>query len=177
MREAANIKQYRSSNTDQAITRPAVNDRVDWDHIKKEEIKMTTGSNMNRRSFLTRTAVVGGIAGAAPMFLPHNAFGANDRIVIGSIGVGKMGSGQLKKLHKRSGVAIGAVADVYLPRAQKMAEMVNAEAYQDYRKLLERNDIDGVVIATPLHWHALNCIHAAQAGKHIYCQKPMTHSI
>ncbi|MFO7905864.1 MAG: Gfo/Idh/MocA family oxidoreductase [Pirellulaceae bacterium] len=138
---------------------------------------MTKGSNMNRRSFLKQTAIVGGVVGAAPMILPHNAFGANDRIVVGSIGVGKMGSGQLKKLHKRSGVVIGAVADVYLPRAQQRAEMVNADAYQDYRKLLERDDIDGVVIATPLHWHALNCIHAAQAGKDIYCQKPMTHNV
>jgi predicted dehydrogenase len=73
---------------------------------------------------------------------------------------------------------IAAIADVYLPRAHKVAESVGAEhVYHDYRELLQRKDIDAVVVATPHRWHALNCIHAAQAGKDIYCEKPLTYTI
>jgi predicted dehydrogenase len=125
----------------------------------------------SRRRFLQASAVA-----AAPLFIPARAFGANERIVIGGIGVGNQGSSVIRSLAKRASVA--AIADVYLPRAEQVAAEVGAgSVHQDYRHLLDRKDIDAVVVATPHHWHALCCIHAAQAGKDIYCEKPLAYSI
>ena len=127
-----------------------------------------------RRDFLRTGAAAGSVALALPWLVPARVFGANDRVVLGGIGVGNMGS-ELARGFSRT-CAIAALADVYLPRAEKVAESVGARhVYQDYRKLLERKDIDAVIVATPHGWHALNCIHAAQAGKDIYCEKPLRH--
>jgi len=96
--------------------------------------------------------------------------------VVGIIGVGNRSRALLGGLKGR--VDIAAVADVYLPRAQEVAESVGAKhVYQDYRELLDQKDIDAVVIATPHRWHALNSIHAAQASKDIYCEKPLSYTI
>ncbi|HEX73354.1 MAG TPA: hypothetical protein ENN65_08580 [Candidatus Hydrogenedentes bacterium] len=105
-------------------------------------------------------------------------------IGIGMIGVGGMGMshvGELVDKEKRGeAVAIRAVCDVYEWRKKQAVARVQettgraVEAYTDYLKLLERDDIHAVVIATPDHWHALNSIHALEAGKDVYCQKPMT---
>ena len=124
---------------------------------------------------------------ASPLILPgrvlgmNGAPGANDRINIGVIGVGIRGSslaGRLAEGALARQCRIAAICDVYLPRAREVAESLGVEAvYQDYREMLDRDDIDAVVVATPLHWHALNCIHAAQAGKDIFCEKPLTYSI
>lgn len=135
-----------------------------------------TDKRISRRSFSKRAiAGVAGIAGA-PMFLPQAAKGANDTIGIGIIGAG-VRAPQLTGGMSRGGKIL-AVCDVDLGRARALAERVDVEdVYQDYRKLLERKDIDAVAIVTPLHWHALQCIHAAQAGKDIFCEKPLAHSI
>lgn len=130
----------------------------------------------NRREFLRTGAAAGWAAATLPWLIPARALGANDRVVLGGIGVGNMGS-ELARGFSRT-CAIAAIADVYLPRAEKMAQSVGApHVYQDYRHLLERKDIDAVIVATPHGWHALNCIHAAQAGKDIYCEKPLTYTI
>ncbi len=131
-----------------------------------------------RRRFLQTTAATGLSAVAAPCIVPSHAFGANDRVVLGAIGVGKRGGmGQLGR-DFASRARYAAVADVYLPRAHAFAKSSGAQhVYHDYRELLERNDVDAVVIATPHRWHAINSIHAAQAGKDIYCEKPQTYSI
>ena len=115
-------------------------------------------------------------AGTAPLFIPARAFGANERIVIGGIGVGNQGSGLVSSFAKR--VSVAAISDVYLPRAEEVAGKFGAgSVHQDYRAMLDRKDIDAVIVATPHHWHALCCIHAAQAGKDIYCEKPLAYSI
>jgi predicted dehydrogenase len=137
-------------------------------------------TTLHRRGFL-RSGLSTGLgaavaAGTAPMFIPARAFGANERIVMGGIGVGNQGSGLVGSFAKRASMA--AISDVYLPRAQKIAASVKAaDVYQDYRALLDRKDIDAVIVATPHHWHALCCIHAAQAGKDMYCEKPLAYSI
>ena len=102
--------------------------------------------------------------------------GANDRIVLGAIGVGRQGLhvlNHLAGLHTR----FAAIADVDLNRANQVAEHHDVDVYQDYRELLDRDDIDAVLVASPDHWHALHTIHAAQAGKDIYCEKPLTLTI
>jgi len=142
---------------------------------------MSRGSNTTRRGFLQQTVVLGGGMMAAPYIIPRHVLasaeqpGANERIGLGGIGIGRQGSGVLRGASRQGRVV--AIADVNLPRAQKTAEGYKAEAYQDYRKLLDRKDIDAIVTATPDHWRALVCIHACQAGKDIYAEKPMTLTI
>lgn len=128
------------------------------------------------RSSLTAGLGAAVASGTAPLFIPARAFGANERIVLGGIGVGGQGSSLARSFAKLASLA--AISDVYLPRAEKLAgELRAGGVHQDYRALLDRKDIDGVIVATPHHWHALCCIHAAQAGKDIYCEKPLAYSI
>jgi predicted dehydrogenase len=102
-----------------------------------------------------------------------------DKIVVGFIGVGGMGTGLIDTFSKLPDVEIAAVCDVYeshVHRAQRAAGQ-KAEAYGDFRRVLDRKDIDAVVIATPDHWHAIPTILACQAGKDVYCEKPLAHRI
>jgi predicted dehydrogenase len=110
---------------------------------------------------------------------PPSKTGANDSIVLGFIGVGGMGSGLLKIFKGHPDVRIAALCDVYgthLQRA-KAAAGGTPETYEDFRRVLDRKDIDAVVIATPDHWHAIPTILACQAGKDIYCEKPLAYRI
>jgi predicted dehydrogenase len=100
--------------------------------------------------------------------------GPNDRIGVGYIGAGRR-SGQLRDLS--ADAQIVAMADVDIRRAQGNAAKYGAKAYQDYRRLLQCGDVDAVVVASPDHWHALHSIHAMQAGKDVYVEKPMTLTI
>ena len=137
----------------------------------------------NRRSFLKSTALM--TAGVAA--LSHRAFaqskGANDKIVLGLIGAGGMGRSNMHSLMELPGVEFAAICDVDSKHAEAAAAEVvkkgqNAPAiYKDFRALLDRKDIDGVIIGTPDHWHALPFIAACEAGKDIYCEKPVSHSV
>ena len=130
---------------------------------------------LTRRQFLGSSAGAAVVAGA---MAKSTVFGANDRIIIGSIGVGNMGSGLARNFqHERESAEVAAIADVDRNAAERIAADVDAEIYSDYRHILDRNDIDAVTVAMPLPWHALTSIHAAQAGKDIYCEKCMTWSI
>jgi len=133
-----------------------------------------------RRAFLRRTAAAAAGAVAAPLFIPSSALaapgrpGANDRINVGYIGAGRR-AGQLLDLPPEARIV--AAADVQLSRAEAVAQRYGGRAYQDYRELLDSKDVDAVVVATPDHWHALPSIHACQAGKDVYCEKPLTLTI
>lgn len=101
----------------------------------------------------------------------------NDRPLVGGIGLGGMGRGDCSN-HARFGDVV-AIADVDQEHANRAKNDPNigkgkADTYSDYRKLLDRNDIDVVSIATPDHWHVKIAIEALQAGKHVFCQKPLT---
>lgn len=138
-------------------------------------------SKTTRRRFLKQTAMLGSSMVAAPYVIPRHVLaapdqpGANDRIGLGGIGIGRQGAGLIRGAGGQARVV--AIADVNLPRAHEMAEKFKGEAYQDYRKLLERKDIDAIVTATPDHWRALVCIHACQADKDVYAEKPMSLTI
>jgi predicted dehydrogenase len=120
-----------------------------------------------------------------------DAKSANDRITLGFIGVGVQNRGHLGYFLGRGDVQVVAVCDVVAERredARRRAETRYAEAlkkgeykgcaaYNDFRELLERKDIDAVVIATPDHWHAIPSVLAARAGKHVYGEKPLTLTI
>ncbi len=142
----------------------------------------------NCRTRIARRTVLKaiGTAGAAVGF-PHfvrsqvlaaaGRAGANDKLTFAHIGVGGMGRGHLSDMvsrMKRGEVNIAAVCDVDEERLGRASEMAGkqADVYRDYRYILERKDIDAVVIATPDHWHALQTVHAAECGKHVYVEKP-----
>jgi len=109
--------------------------------------------------------------------------GANDRLNYAHIGIGGMGGGHVgmvKGLCGEQNLAQIAVCEVWDKRKQEAKARTgvpDSQVYGDYRKLLENKDIDVVVIATPDHWHAPIAIAAMQAGKHVYCEKPMTHTL
>jgi predicted dehydrogenase len=133
---------------------------------------------LSRRSFLRRTAT------AAALSVPYvigprvlhgaNRVGANDRVGVGMIGAGRR-AGQLTGLP--SDAQIVAVSDCNLPAAESLAARFQCPAYHDYRKMLESGDVDAVIIATPDHWHTRPAIHACQAGKDVYVEKPLTLTI
>jgi predicted dehydrogenase len=136
-------------------------------------------SALSRRQFLKNSAAVtGGVACAGLM--PASAAGANERIRIGVIGCGGQGTGHVHSLVGRAeqdNVSVVAVSDVYQRRVNRAKGVCHGEGYLDYRQLLERPDVDAVLIATPDHWHAKVSIDAMDAGKHVYCEKPLTHTV
>ncbi len=142
-------------------------------------LKSKSATKSCRREFLkSGTIATAGLA--APFVVPWRALaspGANERIGVGAIGVGRQGGGLLAALAKLSDARIVAVADVNIERAQQVAGRFGADAYKDYRPLLERRDVDAIITATPDHWRSLVCIHACQAGKDVYAEKPLTLTI
>jgi predicted dehydrogenase len=135
--------------------------------------------NTSRRRFLKTAAVAtGALSWRARSWAA--VVGANGRIRFAVIGCGGMGTGHLGSLVKRSeadNIKVVAVSDVYQRRLTRAKGICQGEGYLDYRRLLERPDIDAVLIATPDHWHAKISIDAVAAGKHVYVEKPMTHTV
>src|SRR5882762_1680206 len=139
---------------------------------------------MKNYSISRRTFVKGSVfaTGASMIGMPARlrAVGANDRIRIGVVGVGGMGTGHVGSLVKKAeaeNIQVIAVCDVYQRRVNRAKEICKGDGYGDYRRLLERKDIDAVLIATPDHWHSKLSIDSMEAGKHVYCEKPMTHTV
>lgn len=136
--------------------------------------------SLTRRDFLKGAAgaAVGlGVIGSGPAMAAPRVIGANDRIIVGVIGCGGKGTDHLKnKIPAAKNVTVAAVCDIYQARKDRAREISGGEVFHDYRKLLERNDIDGVVIATPDHWHARMATDALEAGKDVYLEKPMTYT-
>ncbi len=142
---------------------------------------------INRRSFLAQSKKAGlGLAAGITLLSDARsvrATPANEKIVLGLIGVGGRGPNLARGFNERSDCTIGAIADVRTelldPRAAEIAKNQNGQSpavYQDFRRILDDPSIDAVVIATPDHWHALATIWACQAGKDVYVEKPPTHN-
>jgi predicted dehydrogenase len=134
-------------------------------------------AHISRRRFLQSSA---GLL-AAPWIVPSRCFGANERVTVGMIGVRNQGTGNLKKF-LGVGCHVAAICDVDSDVRAKALQLVaekggKADECDDYRKLLDRKDIDAVVVTVPDHWHALMTIHACQAGKDVYCEKPLSLAI
>jgi predicted dehydrogenase len=153
---------------------------------------------LSRRNFIKSTAK-GALAttfavGGFPLLVPSTVFGKNapsNRINIGAIGTGRISRGHdMPGVWKHDSARIMAVCDVDTKRVQEAKELVNGyyakktgkpydgvAIYEDYRALLQNKDIDAVLISTPDHWHAPIAIHAAEAGKDMYMQKPASLTI
>jgi predicted dehydrogenase len=128
-----------------------------------------------RRSFMKQAA----LGTAAFLAYPSaQVLGANARVRLGMIGVGGRGQDLLKQVIELPAAQLVAIADIYSRRREEAKQMAPAiETLDDHRRLLERKDIDGVIVATPLFLHAEHFIDVLAAGKDLYCEKTMTWSI
>ena len=152
-------------------------------------MKEKTDKKLNRRKFISVSAL--GISGLT--ILPSFKIGGvkiapSDRVVLGVIGCGQQGLNDFGGFASVPGVQVAACCDVDGMKQMRFKKRVEAwqqsknvaprcDMYEQYEQLLERKDIDAVEIATPDHWHALNTIHACQAGKDVYVQKPLSFTI
>ena len=145
----------------------------------------TNSKNVTRRELLKRagSAVVVGMAGTSLAMGSSKQQSPNDKLVIGLIGCGGMGASNMRSLMEFPDVEVAALCDVDTSRIPGDYNDVrkkygrSPDVYSDYRSMLDRKDIDAVIIGTPDHWHALNLIHACQAGKDSYCEKPLSHNL
>ena len=145
----------------------------------------------SRRKFLQQSSAVLGAGALATVFdnkayaYFKNSIAPSDQLNIGAIGINGMGWSDVKAALKVPGVNLVAVCDVdknamdtRLGELSKLnIDATKIKRYDDYRKLLEQKDIDAVIIGTPDHWHALIMIHACEAGKDVYVEKPVGNSI
>ncbi len=135
--------------------------------------------NLSRRQFVSRATA--GVAVAT--VIPRHVLGtstqaaANDKINLAQIGVGGRGWADLQGVGSENIVAFADVDQRQMNKANE--KFPNAKRFRDFRKMLDEveNQIDAVVVATPDHTHAVACMNAMQRGKHVYCEKPLAHSV
>ncbi|MDQ6630748.1 MAG: Gfo/Idh/MocA family oxidoreductase, partial [Verrucomicrobiota bacterium] len=142
-------------------------------------------STQTRRQFISHTGTVAAGIGLGLALGPRafaQAKGANDKVVFGLIGCGGMGRDNMRRFMGLSGVEIAAVCDVDEKHLNEAAADVTGagrptpKKFKDFRQLLDQKEINAVIIGTPDHWHAIPFIAACEAGKDIYCEKPISHS-
>jgi len=144
---------------------------------------MASGRSVNRRTFLSWAGATT-LSGVGAALLPTRRAGAarvgpNDKVRIAIIGNGGMGSRHVEALAVNPNCSIAAVCDVgksrYVAAQEKIKELsgLDVDGYQDFRRVLERDDIDAIWVVTPDHWHPLLTILGCQAGKDVYVEKPV----
>ena len=144
----------------------------------------------SRRQFLKTTISATTAVAVAPTVIPSSALGRDgavppsERIVVGGIGIGRRGGYDLGCFLQQKDVQFVAVADIKRKRRGEVKQIVdkhhgnaNCDTYRDFREVLDRSDIDAVLIATGPNWHATAAMTAAKAGKDMYCEKPVTKNI
>jgi predicted dehydrogenase len=137
-------------------------------------------SGISRRKFLGAAAglTAAGLTWTARSYASIQ--GAGDRVRMGVIGCGGMANGHMKALlamKEKDNVAVEAVCDIYQKRLEAAAKLTGGRPFARYRDLLAQKDLDYVLIATPEHWHHRMTLDALDSGKHVYVEKPMTHTI
>ena len=140
---------------------------------------MTKTSDLSRREFLKDTAV--GAAGVAVLggLAPARVLGANDRIRVGVLGSGGRARYLMRLFKTFPATQFVAVCDVYGPHREEALKIAGPEAQGcvDYREVLDRKDVDAVLIGSPDHWHKPMLVDSVRAGKDVYLEKPIMHSI
>ncbi len=155
-----------------------------------ENTETPSSAALPRRDFLKKTATAVAAVAAVPLLrttvygqapAPGRVIGANDRIQVAVVGVGfGIGQNHLKGIHEKAtenNTVITAASDVFSKRrdfAKTNANLKDADVYDDYRKMLERKDIDAVLVATHDPLHAQITMDAIDSGRHVYCEKPLT---
>ena len=136
-------------------------------------------SSWNRRRFLGASIAGGAALALGPRLAGASVLGANDRIRVGVVGTGGRARYLMRLLKDLPGCEMVAVSDVYEPRMLEAAEIAGTAAakHADYRRLLEDNDVHAVLIGSPDHWHLKMTAEAVAAGKDVYLEKPVSHSI
>lgn len=134
--------------------------------------KLLLGELMRYGTLAAGLAALGGVFSSRPAARSKSP---NEKLNIGCIGAGGKGRGDAIGVSSENIVALCDVDDARA--AETYERFPNATKYQDFRKLLERDDIDAVTISTPDHTHAIATAMALRSGKHVYCQKPLTHSV
>ena len=150
---------------------------------------MRQPSPIDRRRFL-QTGLSAGTAVMAPQIIPSTALGLDgavppsERITVGGIGIGRRGTYDLGCFLQQPDVQFVAVCDVKAARRKAVKQIADKHhgnsdcaTYRDFRDLLDRDDIDAVLIATGPNWHCTASVYAARAGKDMYCEKPCTKNI
>ena len=146
-----------------------------------------------RRKFIRKAAGTALVAGVSPSLLAGNAkkiielksslpdtrYGINDQVNVAIIGMGIMGFNNAETTRQVSGVKIVGVSDLYTGRLDRSREVLGSDLFvtKNYKELLDRSDVDAVIIATGDHWHDRIAIEAMQKGKHVYIEKPMVHQL
>ncbi len=138
---------------------------------------------LSRRSFIRNSSLATASLGLVPQFLNASEVAPSESVTVALIGANGMGSSDLETMLEVPGVKCAAICDVdqrVLETKARLAEMntgVRPDIYTDFRKVLDRKDIDAVIIGTPDHWHCLMMAMACEAGKDVYCEKPVANSI
>ena len=132
-------------------------------------------NSQNRRQFLHTSSAVGLFTAGVSLASGRRVLGANQRLNIGAIGVGGRGAGDLAAVAHENIVALCDVDDTRL--GQSAATHKSAKTYADYRELIQQTGLDAVVIGTPDHHHAPATVRALKRGLHVYCEKPLTHTV
>lgn len=143
---------------------------------------MKTMATSTRRQFLRHTALAAGACAAFPAITYAQAGSANDTIRIAIVGVRSKGKDHIGLFGKIPGVRIVALCDPDRDVLQQGLRLLEknrpkVEGYADLREVLDRKDIDAVVVATPNHWHSLLTVWACQTGKDVYVEKPVSHNV
>jgi predicted dehydrogenase len=147
---------------------------------------MNSSEKTSRRDFIKLAAATTVITGAPKTILgsgknqdPAQKSSTGEKIRLATIGIGGQGTGDTTVALRVPGVELVAVADVYDGRLTRAKEVFGDQVFttRDYREVLARTDVDAVIIATPDHWHTQISLDAMSAGKDVYCEKPMVHSL
>jgi predicted dehydrogenase len=140
---------------------------------------MEKKNDISRREFLKSSAVAGASAAVLGGLAPARVLGANDKIRVGVLGTGGRAQYLMKLFKTVPSVEFVAVCDVYAPHREQALQIggLDAQSYVDYHQVLDRKDIDAVVIGSPDHWHKQMLVDSVRAGKDAYVEKPIMHSI
>lgn len=130
---------------------------------------------MKRRQFIKHVAQATATLSAVSAFSGQRVIGANDRVRLGLIGCGGRGLLLTRLVREVPNVEVVAVCDVFDPAAEEGRSVASsgAKVFRDFRRILEMDDVDGILVATPDHWHAIPTVLGCQAGKDVYVEKPL----
>lgn len=149
-------------------------------------------SKFSRRKFIRNTALTVGAFTIVPRFVLGKGYTApSDRVTLGFIGLGRQSGGLANRFTTMTEAQIVAASDVFSGKMKAFQERVaglyaehrgidnykGLETYLEYEEMLERTDIDGILVVTPDHWHAIPTIKALKSGKDVFCEKPLSHTV